>query len=328
MPTQNQLRPLTRSILLTDATGKSKTKIKTVIDTGSAVSLISFDKVSNMPIETAVNAPKLQGAFDSGGVEVIGQVVLYLLADGVRKPIKFYVVDQENFQCIIGWPTIDKLKLELSHKGVFTEERRLLGTTVADDVMLVKTIPNSDSGGIKVYNITMSKLDRNSAIDLGAGVFEEAHNGSIAVKEGIDPKITHNFLASPDLVAAPSTRIRTEKSEKIKAIAEAFDKNKFEIDPRIPGNIKAKIRDILMKYCECVSIRRDEIGNIPTWVEEFTQEFTVNEPIPCKVHPVNPKKADFICGEIESLIKMGVVEETKTQVITSNLLAVPKKWGK
>ena len=51
MPNRHQLKPLTRTIILTDAAGKVKTKIVAVIDTGSAVSLISFDKIPKITIE-------------------------------------------------------------------------------------------------------------------------------------------------------------------------------------------------------------------------------------------------------------------------------------
>ena len=322
--------PLTRRVTLTDGRSRKRIHVNMVVDTGAGVSLIVYDLASRFKIGTAQNPPNLHGAFEGGSVEIIGQVTLYLLVDEVRVPVEFYVVDKAQFQCLIGWPTIYKLKLHLSHKGVFTNERRIFGKKAEESVKFVCQERIEYKNGTlqtAVYNISVSHREKNTAIDLGDGVFVEARSGELRTNKGRDPKVTHNFLASEDIVATPTEIPIRDEAAVYRRIDEAFKTNKFDVDPQVPSEFRDRVLALIHKYSTCVAISKDEVGHIPQYVEEMTQEFTVEEPVGCTVYPVNPVKADFLCGEIAKLEKLGVVEETRTKVITSNLLAVPKKSG-
>ena len=120
--------PLTRSIELYDAIKRIKVKVDCIIDSGSAVSLIIFNKVNGCTISPLNTPLELTGAFGGTNVEMVGETCLYIYIDGVKRPVNFIVVDNcKNIQCIIGWPDIKRLELSLSHEGILTKERRLFG---------------------------------------------------------------------------------------------------------------------------------------------------------------------------------------------------------
>ena len=322
--------PLTRRVILTDVNNTKKIYTKMIVDTGAGVSLIVYDLVSKCKIDLIKNAPNLHGAFEGGTVDIIGKITLYLLLDGIRVPVDFFVLDKAQFECLIGWPTIHELKLHLSHKGIFTNEKRVFGKPVNDAVKFIcQENIDYNHGSIQtaIYNISISHRGKDTAIDLGDGVFVEAQSGEFRTNAGRDPKITHNFLASSEIVATPTDAPVRDENAVLRAIDDAFKDNKFDIDPLLPENFLEKVHDLMRRYSPCIAISKDEVGHIPRYVEEMSQEFTVEEPVGCAVYPVNPIKADFLCTEIFKLEKLGVIEETKTKIITSNLLAVPKKSG-
>ena len=316
--------PLTRRIVLTNEKGDKRIEVNTVIDTGAAVSLILFDLVENWEIDRDADVPKLRGAFEGGYTETMGKIVLFLLIDGVRRPIEFLVVTQAQSKCIIGWPTISYLKLHLSHQGVLTHENRIFGKRINGTVNLIDAFEKGRQD-IQVYNINVSEVNPSSAIDLGKGVFEDAGSGLVYTANEDKPKITHNFLASKDLVEVPTAKIATNLAATRAAIAKAFDENKFDMDQSLPDEFRRRVKAVLLENCECISLSKNEIGNVPTWVDEFHQDFTVKDPVPCKVYPVNAIKSKFLGEEIQKLVDMKVLRVVKYRTITSNVLAVPKK---
>ena len=316
--------PLTRKLIFTNEKGDKQIEVNTVIDTGSAVSLILYDIIEDWKIDKNADVPKLRGAFEGGFTETIGKVLLFLLVDGIRRPIEFLVVTRAQSKCILGWPSISHLKLQLSHQGILTNEKRIFGKAISESVQLIEAFDTTRQD-IKVYNITVSKINPTSAINLGDGIFEDAGSGLVYTAGEDKPKITHNFLASKDLIAVP-TKATTRSEEAIKAaIGKAFDENKFCLDEELPQSFRKRVRKLLLENSECISLSKNEIGNVPTWVDEFHQEFTVNDPVPCKVYPVNAIKSKFLGEEIQKLVDMKVLEVVKYRTITSNVLAVPKK---
>lgn len=316
--------PLTRRITLTNEKGDKRIEVNTVIDTGAAVSLILFDLVEKWEIDRDADVPKLRGAFEGGYTETIGKIVLFILIDGIRRPIEFLVVTRAQSKCIIGWPTISHLKLQLSHQGVLTHEKRIFGKRITESINLIKAF-DENRQDIQVYNINVSEINPTSAIDLGQGIFEDAGSGLVYTTNEHKPRITHNFLASKDLVEVPTAKKPVNLTATRAAVAKAFDENKFGMDPRLPEEFRKRVRTLLLENCECISLSKNEVGNVPTWVDEFHQEFTVKDPVPCKVYPVNAIKSKFLGEEIQKLVDMKVLQVVKYRTITSNVLAVPKK---
>lgn len=315
--------PLTRKITLTDERGRKRIETEAIVDTGSAVSLIVYKLVSGADIRHQEKLPQLRGAFDGNANEVLGKTTLFLTLDGIRQPIEFLVIANAQFKCIIGWPAIQQLGLQLSYEGIFTRERRIFGKTAPNSIKMVNSITAGNS--VKVYNINISKNNRFSAINLGGGVFEEASSGLVYTTFAQKPSITHNFLASPDLVATPTECPKLDREGTLKKIREAFDQNKFEMHESIPTEFKDRVKNLILENYECISLTKEEIGNVPTWIDEFRQEFTAEEPVPCHIYTVNPEKAKFLGDELRKLVKMKVLREVKARTITSKVLAVPKK---
>ena len=317
--------PLTRKITLTDKCGRQRIETEAIVDTGSAVSLIIYNLVSKFDIKHEANLPQLRGAFNGHVNEILGKTTLFLTLDGIRQPIEFLVIATAQFKCIIGWPAIQQLGLQLSYEGIFTRERRIFGKTASNSIKLVNSIRKEDV--VKVYNINISKNTGFSAINLGGGVFEEASSGLVYTTFAQKPSLTHNFLASPDLVATPTEKPTLHKESILRNIREAFEQNKFEIDESIPASFKGRIQALILENYECISLSKEEIGNVPSWIDEFRQEFITEEPVPCQIFNVNPVKAKFLSEELSKLVKMKVLREVKARTVTSKVLAVPKKCG-
>ena len=302
---RNTRKPLTRQIKLTNATNTRSINVDCVVDTGSSTSLLSFDIVNSFDIEPIKRELQLQGAFGGPVCNPIGKICLYVTIDKVRRPITFVVVDHMETKCIIGWPDIDRLQLKLSHKGIFTNENRIFGGLIPEKVYLIN-VEASKSGTLKDNKKDEAQRKKPYlAVDLGQG----------------------EQLKREDLISLPTHQKVSRKESILKKLDSAFASNKFNIDKELNMDTVERIKAILYKNYQCISLSKNEIGNVPTWVEEFYQEFTVPEPVPCRLFPVNPVKAKFLCNELKKLVDMNVIEETKTQIVTSNLLAVPKKDG-
>merc|ERR1711917_154735 len=105
-----------------------------------------------------------------------------------------------------------------------------------------------------------------------------------------------DFTKSANLHAIPTTEIKTTETEAKNAIIKAWNDEKFQIDPSVTMEQREKIKNILLKYSSCISVKKNEIGSLPNFVEEFSQQFDSPKPTPCPIYPVNPKKAEFLCA--------------------------------
>ena len=328
--------PLLRRIVFSTADQKTRMDVECIIDTGAAASIASLDMVDGIQIRPRDKAVVLNGPFGGRTKEIEGLVTLYVNVDHVRMPVEFIVIRNLRHPCLLGWPSIQELRLKVNYEGVFTHENRIFGEVVDDHVRHIYTTwaEESDPRQIQaVYNVQVSekaKQSHNTAIDLGHGIFEDVGMGGyreIRTDGNYDPKVVHNFLASDDMVSTPTSTVESSNAERRQAIIDAFEKNQFNVSNELPRKDKTKLRELVLKYSKCISLTKDEVGNLPRWVEDFHQEFTVHKPVPCKVYPVNPIKSEFLCKEIETLLKLKVIEPIRTKTITSNLLAVKKKDG-
>ena len=322
--------------MFTTADQRNRLDVECIVDTGAASNIASLDMVNGIRLRPNDRAIVLKGPFGGRASDIEGLVTLYVNVDYVRMPVEFLVIRNMRNPCILGWPSIRELRLKVTHEGVFTHENRVFGEAVSDCVRHIYTAWADESDprlSQVVYNVQITdqaQRSHNSAIDLGDGIFEEVgtdRNREIRATGNYDPKVTHNFLASDDMVSTPTSTVESSSAERRKAILDAFENNRFNVSSRIEGKDRSRLRELVLKYSKCISLSKDEVGNLPRWVEDFHQEFTVHKPVPCKVYPVNPIKSAFLCKEIETLLKLEVIEPVKTKTITSNLLAVKKKDG-
>ena len=321
--------------MLSTADQQIRLDVECVIDTGAATSLASLDMVNGIKLRPRDRNIVLNGPF-GGRTKIEGLITLYVNIDHVRMPIEFIVTRNMSSPCIIGWPTIQKLRLKVNYEGVFTHENRIFGEAVDNCITHIYTAWSEESDPRRiqaVYNVEVTEKAKgfhNIAIDLGQGIFEDIGTDrcrKIHTDGKYDPKIVHNFLASDDMVSTPTSKVESSDAERQKAILDAFEKNSFNTSSKMSIQDKSRLQELVLKYSKCISLSKDEVGNLPRWVEDFHQEFTVAKPVPCKVYPVNPIKSDFLCKEIDTLLKLKVIEPVKTKTITSNLLAVKKKDG-
>ena len=321
--------------MFSTADQKVRLDVECVVDTGAASNLASLDMVNGLQLRPKDKRVVLNGPF-GGRTRIDGLITLYVNVDHVRMPVEFMVTSSMSQPCILGWPTIQELRLKVNHEGVFTQENRIFGETVNECITHIYTAWAEESGLRQiqaVYNVEVTdkaKERHNMAIDLGQGIFEDVGTGgrrTICTDGEYDPKIVHNFLASDDMVSTPTTTVESSNAERRKAILNAFEKNSFNVSNKLSNKDKSRLRELVLKYSKCISLSKDEVGNLPRWVEDFHQEFTVAKPVPCKVYPINPIKSAFLCKEIDTLLKLKVIEPIKTKTITSNLLAVKKKDG-
>ena len=271
--------PLTRRITLTNEKGDKRIEVNTVIDTGAAVSLILFDLVEKWEIDRDADVPKLRGAFEGGYTETIGKIILFILIDGIRRPIEFLVVTRAQSKCIIGWPTISYLKLQLSHQGVLTNERRIFGKRITESINLIRAF-DENRQDIQVYNINVSEINPTSAIDLGQGIFEDAGSGLVYTANENKPRITHNFLASKDLVEEPTAKRPVNLTATRAAVAKAFDENKFGMDQRLPEEFRKRVRTLLLENCECISLRIYNDFQLSPMVISYLSKGVIPAPYP------------------------------------------------
>lgn len=308
--------PLARRIHFSDVSGRS-CWLNTIIDSGAAASVIVASIIDDPKIEGLESKPSLTGAFGAQPFEVLGKIILYLILDGVKRPIEFIAISEGSFDVLLGWPDIMRLKLSITPAGVFSREGRVLGRSLQNQII---SMPNEDSGK-RLYNI-MSHNTEDTVLRIGDVVIA-AISGTLEVSNHENRPIFEEFNPK-DLVTVPTKQ--PESQPRIDSeIEKLCDKNHFKIDKSIGQDSRLRIKNLLIKYQKCLSLNKNEVGAIPSWTREFRQEFTVEKPLPCPLYRINPIKAKFICKELDKLESMKVIKRGSFDVITTSMLTVPKK---
>ena len=310
--------PLARRIHFLDRAGRS-CWLDVIIDSGAAASVIVASTIVDPKIEELESKPSLTGAFGAQPFEILGKITLFVILDGVKRPVEFIAISEGSFDVLLGWPDILRLKLSITPSGVLTKEGRVLGRPSQNQVMPM-THEDSD---VRLYNIVSHDVD-NKVLRIGdaviaavSGTIEVAKHENRPVFEEFNPK---DLITVPTQQPKPSQRIDSE-------IDKLFAKNQFKIDVSIDQNTRTRIKNLMIKYQKCLSLNKNEIGAIPSWKREFKQEFTVDRPLPCPLYRINPVKARFICKELDKLEAMKVIKRGSFDVITTSMLAVPKSDG-
>ena len=290
-----------------------------IIDSGAASSVIVASIIDDPKIEGLENKPSLTGAFGAQPLEVLGKITLFLILDGVKRPIEFIAINEGSFDVLLGWPDILRLKLSITPTGVLSREGRVVGRPLHNEVI---SLPNEDSDK-RLYNI-MSRNTDESVLRIGdvmvaavSGTLEVASHESRPIFEEFNPK---DLITVPTKQPRPQRRIDSE-------IEKLCNKNHFKIDTAVGQDSRLRIKNLLIKYQKCLSLNKNEVGAIPSWTREFRQEFTVERPLPCPLYRINPIKAKFICKELDKLESMQVIKRGSFDVITTSMLAVPKPDG-
>ena len=113
----------------------------------------------------------------------------------------------------------------------------------------------------------------------------------------------------------------TNNRSHVSHIENFFNKNKFN------KRNENKLREIFFKHSEAFSKNNNDVSMIPAEKFTYKQEFFIDDPPAVKIYKVDREKSELMHAEIEKLLKMGILEESKANVVTSNLLAVKKPDG-
>ena len=292
-------------------------------DSGSSVDLINvnLDILRDVQLKKYTGKMTLSGAFGQNS-NIFGSVILGIVIDNVLKYIRFLVVSTNNFSMLIGQPSLSALRLKLADNLVYTKEGRVLGKNVRTDL---NKIAEKDSN--QVFHIN-SELDKEVYIQTNSQLYP-VESKIMQISSLEQPKLImlKEIELNPGFVVLPTVKNETNKFESIEEqIEKMFEINKFQIDASVNQVTRDKLKQLLKKYKNVFPGDKSDLGLLPNGFE-YIQEFTVDTPPPVKIYSVDNAKKKIIREEILKLVKLGVLEESPEDVITSNLLVVPKKDG-
>ena len=311
---------LTREIVVYSALDKPvlTTRRRIIIDTGSGATLGNINFFRHFrKFHSNAGDVNLVGAFGSGSAKPLGSVLIALDIDGVFKEIKMHLVENPNFEMILGNPDIIKLKLSINESGVFTPGGRAFGNILINKITRVSDLEN-------VFKVSISETSKMSAIETEPGVFE-SHQSGLVETTGQIPREVKDFTVDLPTIPRPSDS-KISITERKKCIGNAIRNNTMLIDKSVPNDIREKACDMLLRFCNSISVGGNDIGAVPRSDWEFRQEFT-QPPTPIKVYRVSPLKKNIICNEIQNLKRSGVVKNIRTDIITTAIITVRKKDG-
>ena len=311
---------LTREVMVYSALDKPMltTRRRIIVDTGSGATLGNINLFKHFrKFHSDSGEVNLVGAFGSGSAKPLGSVLIALDIDGTFKEVKMHLIENPNFEMILGNPDIIKLRLSINENGVFTPGGRAFGNILVNKITRVL-------GAENIFKISISNTSKMSAIETEPGVFEP-HQSGVVETSGQVPKEVNDFTVDLPTIPRPSDS-RISMSERKSCINKAISNNSFLIDKSVPEDVRKKACDMLLRFCDSISVGGNDIGAVPRSDWEFRQEFT-QPPTPIKVYRVSPLKKNIICNEIQNLKKSGVVKKFKTDIITTAIITVRKKDG-
>ena len=313
---------LTRIVNFFDASNpRVQVRSPTVVDTGAGASLAQYDLFKSFKILESNDKINLTGAFGDEKTKPIGKINVSVDIDGLLTTFEIHLIKAANFKVIIGNPTIEFLKINISHKGVFTPQGRNFGQKTENAINLIKMLDN----GVKVFNVDICESKTLSALRIGVGVYENCNSGRV-ITSGNVPEVVDDFTLMEDLPFLPQ-EYKENDTKKVSEIKLAFKRNSFLIDSDVSSGIREKVQDLVLRFKKCIAVDDLDMGAIPRIHAEFRQEFTEYKPSPCPLYRIAPNRRKLICNEIDKLLKLGVAKPFKTETITTSLITVKKKDG-
>ena len=268
----------------------------TVIDTGSSSDVID----TGLAREKGLKIRPVQGqVFRSfSGTKRVskGIVDLAFCIDEQLVEIEFSCVDMPGIQLIVGDPTIQFLNLRYE-SGEFLS-------------------PN----GVKI-----SDCKKNEFRSLEAPIFENFFIENEIDEYEIQTLEKLNLISAKQL--AQETDIELLQLKEVeKEIRTCFEANAFMIADDVTTQQKSRLLEILLKHKSVFATSKEQVGELKFPDFEYNQEFTVENPPAVQQYPLNLEKREIIHKEIQKMLSMGIIEEAKgAQVVTANMLVVPKK---
>ena len=194
--------------------------------------------------------------------------------------------------------------------GAFGGNTKILGTVILgiiiDNVMkLIKfNVVESNVFDIIIGNPTISVL----------GLKLENNNVFTRENRILGRKFVYNTTSS----MAVNTKTVSEQ----KHIDDFFKKCRILCESKL-----SKLKSLFYAYPSAFSKNNDDVSCLPENTFSYKQEFYVNDPPPVKIYKVDQERANIIHAEIEKLLKIGILEISDKNIVTSNLLTVKKPNG-
>ena len=322
-PNKEQNKPCIRCLTFL-AEDDTKYELNSVIDSGASCNLINY----NCPILRAQAFDiieqkfELSGAF-GGSQHIVGKILLRVIIGKNTEMIEFYVVKNAIFSCLLGYPTIVRLNMQIIADKVYCKNKKLVGRMSENSIHLIDTIKNKKTYFVDLANV----LEPNSIFfDTNEQLLPILTN-KITVEKDTDLKLIHyeDIKTENGLSEIPINENLNQISIE-SLIEERWNKDMFGLSDEINFRYRTKLKNIILEFSDIFAKTNKDLGSLPRDEKfEYLQEFTVSEPPSVKLYPIDDKKKRIINEEIRKLRDMNILEPIDTNVITSNMLVVPKK---
>ena len=311
------LLELRRRVKLLKPDGKM-VEISAVVDSGAAVSILTNATVNEhaLTVDPLDNDIKLSGAFDTFHTDVVGSTVLQALIDDELIDVKFRVVNSPALKMnLLGWPEIQRLKVTIQPSGdILTPKNQIFGERIPTVIRMIKSDYQTESQ-MKVYHISTG----DTATILTNGILTYTRGNHHIVSKD-KPVVIEEGDALNHMSTIPSSN---SNSCEIFTESEILAKIK-DINSDISNSTLKKLCRIFQRHSSCLTKLRSVTGHVPQDDFVFHQSFT-SEPRPVKQYVQNDRKKMFVQAEIKKLLGMNILEPTKAEVVTTQLLTVQKK---
>ena len=326
---------LTKKVTFYNENGGHLGCVVSVIDTGSALSLLNgnLDLLQRVPIDPMDREIQVVGAF-STGPNFLGMTTLYIKIDDKLRPIRFMIVDKLNHACIIGNPDIISLEIVIKQGSCYTKNNDELGLPTKNGIRIL----NPDSVEEDKYiSFFVEEEDVNKREDLtivgktGTPFGVSGSYMKLPAEEGLEHKDLKLYNTYEDFLEEDENlekfcipEIKQEDPKVLETFETMWAANTFNISTEVSDIQKAKIRRIITQYKQILSVG-NSIGCVPPSIGVFKQKFNIDEPLPGSIYrPKTAEHCEVMHNELQKLAKLGVISKIKTDVVTTNMLVIPK----
>ena len=309
-----------------------------VIDTGSSLSLLNsnLDILKRVAIEPMDKELVVMGAFgeNSEGPKFLGVTTILIKLDGEMRSIRFTIVNQMNHGCIIGNPDITKLGLVIRDGTCYSKDNEEIGYPLANKIRVLNpdTIPEDKYISFFIEEKDTSQRENLTLVGRSGVPFDVPSSYmQLPAEEAETQNDLKLYDCYEDFVLADGNLDRfsiptfTKRDPKVKETLETMWKtNKFDISSEASTAEKSKLKRLLDKFQGILSVG-NSIGCVPPSIGIFKQKFNIEEPTPAPIYrPKTPEHCEIMHQEIMKLERLGVISKIKTDIVTTNMLVIPK----
>ena len=330
-------KALSRKLKFYNQNGNIIGTCATVIDSGSSLSLVNSNtellkRIDLQPMEEEIDAV---GAFGKGP-NFIGQVTMNLKIDNQLRPVTFLVVTTLNHSMILGFPDISLLGLHIRDGSCFTTDGMEVGR---QPVNRLTRLTSDEAAEDQYVCFHIEERDINNRENLtlvssnGIPYSVQGTYTKLPISEVNDSRDVQlydkyeDFLMEGDNLerfCIPPLNQDSKPSPEVRSTFDAmWRSNAFDISNEVSNEDRNKLKSLILKYEPVLSIGKT-VGKVPKSIGVFHQKFDIPEPRPIKIWHKSDEENNILHDEIEKLKQLGVISRIDTDVITTNMLVLPK----